>query len=245
MKKWFAVYLLLCAVMMPAMTVYAGNINEHEQRIVNAAHGTFEIDGVKYKAASDAISQLNNYLMQDDVDLTAEQADRAIANLPNYLREGLDRDALVPVNSNSDSSANSNTSSDENEQVIAAASESESKQIAKADKAINEKLEEAGLAPAKSLENNTADPTASPNKGAAKAARESVGDAAIDEAGQLAADAASLEGAAAEDMANTVYDKEVTVKKGVNFGVIAIIIVVVVIVAGGILVYRHRNRFKK
>ena len=61
--------------------VYAGNINGEESRVISVASGTFTYNGKTYKAYSSYVNELYSYMSGDDIDLTAEQADRAI----NYI----------------------------------------------------------------------------------------------------------------------------------------------------------------
>lgn len=84
---------------LPAMFIFlfskpvlAGEINADEQEVIAAASGTFEADGVIYRARPEYLAQLISYLSQDDVDLTTDTCQAAIremyANVGTGIEEG-------------------------------------------------------------------------------------------------------------------------------------------------------------
>ena len=77
--------------------VYAGNINGNEQSVIAVASGTFEYKGVTYKATSQHLAELRAKLMQDDVDLTTEQAREAIGSIYANIKAGIDEGYIVPI----------------------------------------------------------------------------------------------------------------------------------------------------
>ena len=83
--------------------VYAGNINGNEQSVIAVASGTFEYKGVTYKATSQHLAELRAKLMQDDVDLTTEQAREAIASIYANVKTGIDEGYIVPISGSSNS----------------------------------------------------------------------------------------------------------------------------------------------
>lgn len=78
-------------------TAYAGNINGNEQSIVSVIHGQFEQDGVVYKVKQEYINSAMSYLQQDDVDLTAEQAQSVISEIYSNVKTGVDSGYLEPI----------------------------------------------------------------------------------------------------------------------------------------------------
>lgn len=76
---------------------FAGGINGHESAVISAASGTFEYDGVTYKAKPGYISQLQAKLSADDVDLDAAQSQEAIATIYANVGTGVASGYLYPV----------------------------------------------------------------------------------------------------------------------------------------------------
>ena len=102
--KWKQ-YILIATfltLLMPTK-VYAGNINGNEQSVIAVASGTFEYKGVTYKATSQHLAELRAKLMQDDVDLTTEQAREAIASIYANVKTGIDEGYIVPISGSSNS----------------------------------------------------------------------------------------------------------------------------------------------
>ena len=79
------------------ITAYAGSINGNEQSIVSVIHGQFEQDGVVYKVRQEYINSAVSYLQQDDVDLTAEQAQAVISEIYSNVQTGVESGYLEPV----------------------------------------------------------------------------------------------------------------------------------------------------
>lgn len=102
MKKqiFLLAVMLLCLGL--SSTAYAGSINSNEQAVLSAAEGTYTYQGAQYRLDSSYISQLKEYMMSDDVNLTAQQRDKALASVNNYIEKGVKEHYLVPVNGKSD-----------------------------------------------------------------------------------------------------------------------------------------------
>ena len=96
-KKWAICGLVLLMTIGASQTAYAGSINGTEQSVLSAANGRFERDGVIYAVKSEYISSLRNYLSQDDVDLTAEQAQSAISEIYANVKTGVESGYLVEI----------------------------------------------------------------------------------------------------------------------------------------------------
>ena len=108
---------LICLVLIPSFTVYAGDINDNEASVLAVANGTFQYEGRYYRAKSEYISELYNFLADDDTDLTADQAGQAIEYIFGNVKEGIDSGYVYEVSSdnNSDSTDdNLNDTSDKN-----------------------------------------------------------------------------------------------------------------------------------
>ena len=94
--------LLITGVMKPKMIAFAGGINGNEARVIAAASGTFSYDGKTYQAGTNYINSLTSYLSADDVDLTAEQADKAVSMMYANVAEGVARGYLYEVGGSSE-----------------------------------------------------------------------------------------------------------------------------------------------
>lgn len=77
---------------------YAGTINGNEEEVISAASGVFEYDGVSYKAKPEYVAALRAKLSEDDMDLTAEQSQKAIAAIYANVGTGVVQGYLIPVN---------------------------------------------------------------------------------------------------------------------------------------------------
>ncbi len=89
---------------MPAREVSAGDLNADEARVVAAAGGTFTYEGKTYRAYRNYVNSLVSYLSDDDVDLTAAQADEVIAEMYDSIAEGIERGYLYEVTADTDAS---------------------------------------------------------------------------------------------------------------------------------------------
>ncbi|NLP15739.1 MAG: hypothetical protein GX379_01660 [Clostridiales bacterium] len=73
-------------------TVYAGNINENEQAIIEATQEVYEYKGKSYKVDQTYVDQLVTYLKQDNIDITAGDKDLIIqiayANIELGIKDG-------------------------------------------------------------------------------------------------------------------------------------------------------------
>ena len=90
----FPTFLMVMFFCTPA---YAGSINGNEQSIVSVINGQFEQDGVIYKVRQEYINSAMSYLQQDDVDLTAEQAQSVISEIYSNVQTGVDSGYLERI----------------------------------------------------------------------------------------------------------------------------------------------------
>jgi len=79
------------------IVVYAGDLNQYESEVVDAAKGIFEVDGVTYQVEQSYINELIRYLKEDNVDITAEQRDEAITIMHTNIEKGVMEGYLIPV----------------------------------------------------------------------------------------------------------------------------------------------------
>ena len=78
-------------------TAYAGSINGNEQSVLSTVNGQFKKDGIIYAVKPEYIHSARSYLAQDDVDLTAEQAQAAIAEIYANVQTGVESGYLVEI----------------------------------------------------------------------------------------------------------------------------------------------------
>ncbi len=92
------VLLLTCSFFMQMeQVVFAGEINSDEARLISAASSTFTHDGKEYRAKKNYVNSLKSYLSSDDVDLTAEQVDEAIATMYASVEQGIQDGYLYEI----------------------------------------------------------------------------------------------------------------------------------------------------
>ena len=96
-RHWLRISLVFIVCFGICQTAYAGSVNGDEQAVLSAANGQFEKDGIIYAVKTEYINSLRNYLSQDDVDLTAEQAQAAIAEIYANVKTGVESGYLVEV----------------------------------------------------------------------------------------------------------------------------------------------------
>lgn len=101
--------LLVVAVSLLAMLLLAsvyvraeGGINENEARVLAVARGSFEYNGQVYTARQSYVNQLIAKLSSEDMNLTSEQADTAIATIYSNVEKGVEEGYIVKVDSPED-----------------------------------------------------------------------------------------------------------------------------------------------
>ena len=88
---------ILSAIILTGHEVYAGDINGNEAAVIAVASGTFTYNGKVYKAYDSYVNQLYSYMAQDGVDLTAEQANRAISYIYSNVQSGVNSGYVYEV----------------------------------------------------------------------------------------------------------------------------------------------------
>lgn len=94
-KKLFLLTALLCLT--TTTPAYAGDINGNEQSIVSVIHGQFEQEGVVYRVRQEYINSAMDYLQQDDVDLTSDDAQMVISEIYSSVQTGVESGYLEEV----------------------------------------------------------------------------------------------------------------------------------------------------
>lgn len=89
-KLVIAFVLLAISVFAPLYSVRAeSGINENEAWIVAVINGVFEYDGHYYRAKDSYIAEATAYLNRDGVDLTADQAAKAVNYIYSHVADGI------------------------------------------------------------------------------------------------------------------------------------------------------------
>lgn len=96
-KRWLIYGTALLMSVGISQTAYAGSINGNEQSVISAVQGQFEKDGIIYVVKPEYINSARNYLAQDDVDLTTEQAQAAIAEIYANVQTGIESGYLIEI----------------------------------------------------------------------------------------------------------------------------------------------------
>ena len=102
-KRWIICGIAFIISACAAQTAFAGSINGNEQSVISAVSGQFEKDGIIYAVKPEYISSVKSYLAQDDVELTAEQAQAAISEIYANVQTGVESGYLVEVGRTSSS----------------------------------------------------------------------------------------------------------------------------------------------
>lgn len=104
MRRLLVVAVSLSAMLLSA-SVYVraeGGINENEARVLAVARGSFEYNGQVYTARQSYVNQLIAKLSSEDMNLTSEQADTAIATIYSNVEKGVEEGYIVKVDSPED-----------------------------------------------------------------------------------------------------------------------------------------------
>lgn len=104
LKKVFYICILTFLLLIcESVIAFGGTINGNESRVIGAASGTFNYQGKQYVSTPESLSSLQSYLAQDDIDLTAEQADEAITIMFDNIQSGIESGYIVSIDSKGDS----------------------------------------------------------------------------------------------------------------------------------------------
>ena len=76
---------------------YAGSLNANEQELMSIIRGTYTYKGVTYRVKSQYIQVAQDYLMQDNIDCTDEQKQKALNTMYSSIQQGIDEGYLEPA----------------------------------------------------------------------------------------------------------------------------------------------------
>lgn len=95
MKKWAGFLISVLVFICSSKSVYAGDINNAEQRIIRYMNRIFNYNGVKYVATEEAKQKAIDRLMRDDYDLTSAEVDNYILQASRNIYKGIQEGYLV------------------------------------------------------------------------------------------------------------------------------------------------------
>ena len=107
----------LIVMLVSSVTVYAGSINGAEASVISAASGTFAYQGKHYVATASSMGQLKGYLASDDIDLTEDQASRAIALMYENIATGVEGGYIVAIDEESTPNEGDGDGSDKTDNI--------------------------------------------------------------------------------------------------------------------------------
>lgn len=222
-----------------SMTVFAGDINGNEQAVLDAAEGTFESGGKQYVATDAAKDRIRSYLSQDGVDLTAEQASKAISQAFGNIEMGIAQGYLVLAPGQEEPALPEEIPEEEE------LPEDPEEDSQSADTETKESSQE-GQPDASGAPGNDGNVQGSESAGA-----DSPEKMTKEEEDALISSVLEKEGLEAEEAQKEPKEKEQKESEkvdklpgSVNVTAVAAAIVAVVLAAMGILLYKHKNRFK-
>lgn len=96
---------------------YASKLNEHELSIIEAASEIYEYNGKNYKADQKYIDKLTNYLLQDHIDINADDKEQIIQLAYANIELGIKDGYLKPIDISQGEDVDSGTEVDEQETV--------------------------------------------------------------------------------------------------------------------------------
>lgn len=76
---------------------YAGSLNAREQELIAIIKGTYTYQGVTYRVKDTYIQVAIDYLLQDDIDVTEEQKQKALNKMYSSIQQGIDEGYLEAV----------------------------------------------------------------------------------------------------------------------------------------------------
>ena len=107
-----AVFIIVVLVSVFGVKASSG-INANEARVLAVCSSTFSYNGKIYRANSEYIAQVTAYLLRDDIDLTAAQANAAINYIYNNVAKGVSGGYVYEVVSIGEDDKDEFTSEDE------------------------------------------------------------------------------------------------------------------------------------
>lgn len=98
--KYIKTLIIMTALfLISGMTVFAGDINTDELRVIEVASSPQTYNGKQYVSSESSIRRLTAYMNQDDVNLSASQADKAITKFMENISLGIQEGYMLPVES--------------------------------------------------------------------------------------------------------------------------------------------------
>lgn len=84
-------------ILLPSGTVFAGSLNAEEARLIRSVSITYEYEGKSYRVKDEYLGKLRAYLMQDDVDLSAQEVNELIPQAMSNVATGVTDGYLMEI----------------------------------------------------------------------------------------------------------------------------------------------------
>ena len=97
MKGLFLALGIFLLSLTATQVAFAGVLGDNEAKVVEAAKGVYEFEGLKYKVDPSYINQLIEYFSSDDEDITREQKDEVLQSVYGYIETGVQEGYLIAV----------------------------------------------------------------------------------------------------------------------------------------------------
>lgn len=94
MRQIKIIVVSICFLLLMGEPAFAGSLNANEQELVGIITGTYTYKGVTYRVKDRYVQMAIDYLMQDEVDLTDEQKQKAINKMYSSVQQGIDEGYL-------------------------------------------------------------------------------------------------------------------------------------------------------
>lgn len=234
-------WMLMCMVwIMSVLPVCAGDINSSEQSVIDASEGPFNYNGREYVPSDSARDQLEDYLEQDDVDLTPEQAREVISRGRASIAEGVEKGYLVPADGQEPSTEQGAGGEESPSQPPAETQPSTQAQPSAAPQPSTQAQSSQETMSSAETETSSA---AEPSSGESPEPSRTESVESMPESSETEGE--SSESIVSENEVRKLSTTEKDFKGGIDVFTIAIVIVILIVVAGVAAVMIHKNRFKK
>lgn len=94
MRQIKIIVVSICFLLLMGEPAFAGSLNANEQELVGIITGTYTYKGVTYRVKDRYVQMAIDYLMQDEVDLTDEQKQKAVNKMYSSIQQGIDEGYL-------------------------------------------------------------------------------------------------------------------------------------------------------
>lgn len=94
---FLGVLVIAIVAVIPTTEVYAGDINDQEQQVLEALKGPFEYEGTNYVPIPEYLEMARQYFAADDMNLTESQKNEAIALIRSNVEMAVLNGYIIPL----------------------------------------------------------------------------------------------------------------------------------------------------